>query len=67
MYREDKSDFEKVLKDIQTKLPGIAKIEPVKTDDGRMVLRFLEAGFSEPFYSSRMSDGTLKLFAYYLL
>lgn len=67
MYRENKKDFEKVLKEIQTKLPGIEKIEPVKFDNGQMMLRFWEKGFSEPFYSSRMSDGTLKLFAYYLL
>ena len=67
MFREDRSGFEKILKEIQTKLPGIMRIEPSKTNDGRMVLRFLESGFKEPFYSSRMSDGTLKLFAYYLL
>ena len=36
-------------------------------ENGQMVLRFFEEGFQEPFYSSRMSDGTLKLFAYYLL
>ena len=30
-------------------------------------MRFWEEGFQEPFYSPRMSDGTLKLFAYYLL
>ena len=32
-----------------------------------MMLRFYEKGFDRPFYSQRMSDGTLKLFAYYLL
>lgn len=32
-----------------------------------MMLRFFEKGFAQPFYSQRMSDGTLKLFAYYLL
>ena len=31
------------------------------------MLRFYEKGFDRPFYSQRMSDGTLKLFAYYLL
>jgi predicted ATPase len=67
MYREDKADFEKILKDIQTKLPGISRIEPTPTSDNRIVLRFFEKGFPEPFYSTRMSDGTLKLFAYYLL
>lgn len=67
MYRENKKDFEKVLLDIQTKLPGIKKIEPLKLENGQMTLRFWEEGFQEPFYSPRMSDGTLKLFAYYLL
>lgn len=32
-----------------------------------MVLEFYQKGFIEPFFSQRMSDGTLKLFAYYLL
>lgn len=67
MYRENKKDFEKVLKEIQSKLPGIRKIEPLKLENGQMTLRFWEEGFQEPFYSPQMSDGTLKLFAYYLL
>ncbi len=67
MYRENKREFEKVLQEIQSKMPGIEKIEPQKFDNGQMMLRFYEKGFEEPFYSQRMSDGTLKLFAYYLL
>ena len=67
MYRENKKEFEKVLQEIQSKLPGIKKIEPQKFENGQMMLRFYEKGFKEPFYSQRMSDGTLKLFAYYLL
>ncbi|MDD7389383.1 MAG: AAA family ATPase [Lachnospiraceae bacterium] len=67
MYRENRKDFEKVLKEIQSKLPGIEKIEPLKLENGQMTLRFWEKGFNEPFYSPKMSDGTLKLFAYYLL
>ena len=67
MYRENKADFLKVLEQIQEKLPGIEKIEPQKFDNGQMMLKFYEKGFKEPFYSPKMSDGTLKLFAYYLL
>ncbi|MDR1736699.1 MAG: AAA family ATPase [Oscillospiraceae bacterium] len=67
MYREDRAGFDRVLADIQKKLKGIKEITPSPMDDKRIVLRFLEEGFSEPFYSPRMSDGTLKLFAYYLL
>ncbi|RRD94181.1 ATPase [Clostridiales bacterium COT073_COT-073] len=66
-YREDPKTFLKVLQSIQTKLPGIEEIKPVKLVNGQLVLEFLEKGFKEPFYSQKMSDGTLKLFAYYLL
>lgn len=67
LYREDPKGFLKVLKNIQTKLPGIKEIKPVKLQNGQLVLEFLERGFNKPFYSQKMSDGTLKLFAYYLL
>ncbi len=67
MHREDKRAFAKILEDIQSKLPGIYKIEPVRMPNGQLVLEFYETGFDEPFYSQKMSDGTLKLFAYYLL
>ena len=67
MYRENPNEFKKILADIQTKIPNITKIEPMKLSNGQMVLEFYQKGFSDPFYSQRMSDGTLKLFAYYLL
>ena len=67
MYREDRKEFSKILGNIQIKLPGIQEIKPVKMPNGQLVLEFLEQGFEQPFYSQKMSDGTLKLFAYYLL
>ena len=67
MFRENPNDFRKILDHIQTKIPNITKIKPVKLKNGQMVLEFYQNGFDEPFFSSRMSDGTLKLFAYYLL
>ena len=67
MYRENKQDFQKTLNAIQGKLPGIQKIEPLKMPNGQIVLQFWEQGFKDPFFTQKMSDGTLKLFAYYLL
>lgn len=67
MYRENPHEFKKILKKIQSKIPNIVKIEPIKLKNGQMVLEFWQTGFSKPFFSERMSDGTLKLFAYYLL
>ena len=67
MYRENPNEFKKILEDIQTKIPNITEIRPVKLQTGQMVLEFKQDGFEQSFFSQRMSDGTLKLFAYYLL
>lgn len=67
MYRKNPEEFRKVLQAIQSKIPTIERIEPVKLPNGQMELMFTQHGFERPFFSQRMSDGTLKLFAYYLL
>ncbi len=67
MLRENREQFMEVLADIQTKIPNIVKIEPEKMPNGQMELKFYQRGFSEPFYSNRVSDGILRLFACYLL
>ena len=43
------------------------KIDTSQTPDGRLLLRFNDKGFADPFYAPQMSDGTLKVFAYLLL
>lgn len=67
MEREHKDRFKKVLDRIAKKIPGIDKIDTDKTADGRLLLRFNDKGFHDPFYAQQMSDGTLKVFAYLLL
>ncbi len=52
---------------IAAKIPGIDKIDTTRTEDGRLLLRFNDKGFKDPFFAQQMSDGTLKLFAYFLL
>lgn len=67
MEREHRQKFQGILDRIVSKIPGIEKIDTVKTADGRLLLRFNDRGFKDPFYSQQMSDGTLKVFAYMLL
>ncbi len=67
MEREHRSRFNSILSRIANKIPGIQKIETDKTADGRLLLRFNDKGFQNPFYAQQMSDGTLKIFAYLLL
>jgi predicted ATPase len=67
MEREHKDRFKRILDRIAKKIPGIQKIDTEKTSDGRLLLRFNDKGFNDPFYAQQMSDGTLKVFAYLLL
>lgn len=67
MEREHKERFQSILTRIASKIPGVRKIDTKKTDDGRLLLRFNDRGFHDPFFAQQMSDGTLKMFAYMLL
>jgi len=67
MEREQKGRFQSILNRIASKIPGIQNIDTKKTDDGRLLLRFNDRGFQDPFFAQQMSDGTLKMFAYMLL
>ena len=67
MEREHNSQFENVLNRIASKIPGINKIDWEKTPDSRLLLKFNDSAFADPFYAQQMSDGTLKVFAYLLL
>lgn len=67
MEREHPQRFKTILKGIAQKIPGIDRIDTEKTTDGRLVLRFNDKGFQDPFYAQQVSDGTLKVFAYLLL
>lgn len=67
LEREHPKVFLDILRRISRKIPGIQRIDTHKTEDGRLLLRFNDSGFKDPFFAQQMSDGTLKVFAYMLL
>lgn len=67
MEREHPKRFQAILEKISQKIPGVDRISTEKSPDNRLLLRFNDKGFKDPFYSQQMSDGTLKVFAYLLL
>lgn len=67
MEREHKARFQTILNRIAEKIPGIQKIDTLPSPDKRLLLRFNNQGFVDPFFAQEMSDGTLKVFAYLLL
>ena len=67
MEREHKARFKSILQRIAAKIPGIDTIDTLETADKRVLLRFNDGAFGDPFFAQQMSDGTLKVFAYLLL
>ena len=67
LEREHPDLLQGILTDIAAKIPGIQRIETHITEDQRVLLRFNDGAFLDPFYAPQMSDGTLKMFAYLLL
>ena len=67
MEREQPERFKGILNRIAGRIPGIDRIDTEQSPDGRLLLRFNDRGFGDPFYAQQMSDGTLKVFAYLIM
>ncbi len=67
MEREHSARFKAILARIAAKIPGVTSISTHVTEDKRVLLRFNDGAFEDPFFAQQMSDGTLKVFAYLLL
>jgi len=67
LERDNRERFQSVLRRIAERIPGIEQIATRVTEDNRVLLRFNDKGFVDPFFAQQMSDGTLKMFAYMLL
>jgi predicted ATPase len=67
MEREHRGRFQTILNRIAAKIPGLTSIKTTPTPDKRLLLQFNDGAFTDPFYASQMSDGTLKIFTYLLL
>jgi predicted ATPase len=59
--------FDKVLRKMEKRVPGVSKVEAETTQDGRVILKFQDSGFKDPFIARFVSDGTIKMFAYLIL
>ena len=65
--RQYSSEFKAILNRLAKAIPGLKKITPEVSPDKRLLLRFDETGYHDPFFQQSMSDGTLKMLAYAVL
>lgn len=67
IYEHHKSQFDRILQAMTERVPGVKSVEAKPTVDGRLVLRFQDGSFKDPFIARYVSDGTIKMFAYLVL
>lgn len=67
LYNHYPEIFEKILHKMQRRIPGIGAISTEETPDGRVLLKFKDGSFQDPFVDRYVSDGTIKMFAYMVL
>lgn len=67
LFEHHRDRFDHVLHAMQRRVPGVSVVEPKQTEDGRLVLRFQDGSFKDPFIARHVSDGTIKMFAYLVL
>lgn len=67
LFENHRPCFDRVLEAMRRRVPGIRVVEPRQTEDGRLVLRFQDGSFRDPFIARHVSDGTIKMFAYLVL
>jgi predicted ATPase len=67
LYQNHPQVFEKVLSTMKSRIPGVTKVDVKTTEEGRVLLRFQDEAFADPFLSQYVSDGTIKMLAYLIL
>lgn len=67
LFEHHRAVFDNILKAMAERVPGITGVQAEQTADGRVVLRFTDGSFKDPFIARYVSDGTIKMFAYLVL
>jgi predicted ATPase len=67
LYENHRDRFDEILDVMRQRVPGVDRVEAKPTEDGRLVLRFQDGSFKDPFIARYVSDGTIKMFAYLVL
>lgn len=67
LFEHHRDRFDAILEVMRQRVPGVEKVEAKPTEDGRLVLRFQDGSFKDPFIARYVSDGTIKMFAYLVL
>ncbi len=65
LYKRYPELFKTILSKLAERVPGIEQVRAKTTEEGRVLLRFKDGAFENPFLVRYVSDGTIKMFAYF--
>lgn len=67
LFREHRPTFDLLCDKLAQRVPGVSNVEAKTTEEGRVLLKFKDGQFEDPFLSRFVSDGTIKMLAYLVL
>lgn len=67
LYNHHRKIFEEIVELLKNRVPGISNVEAKQTEEGRVLLKFQDGAFEDPFLARHVSDGTIKMLAYLVL
>ncbi len=67
LYKRHPDIFNLIIEKLKARVPGITHVEAKTTEEGRVLIRFQDGAFLDPFLARYVSDGTIKMFAYLVL
>ncbi len=67
LHGRHRDKFEQILNLLKMRVPGINHLESKTTEEGRVLLKFQDGAFEDPFLARYVSDGTIKMLAYLTL
>jgi predicted ATPase len=67
LYKRHPDVFNVIVEKLKKRVPGITSVDAKTTEEGRVLLRFQDGAFEDPFLARHVSDGTIKMFAYLVL
>lgn len=67
LYNNHRNVFDGILKVMSHRVPGVSDVEAKTTEEGRVLLKFKDGTFEDPFLARYVSDGTIKMLTYLVL
>lgn len=67
LFENHRDLFDAIKQKMKDRVPGVEDVAVTVTEDGRLLMRYRDGAFVDPFIDKNVSDGTIKMFAYLVL